>query len=88
MTVDEELLLEAMRQLQDSGTYPNAEEMSQHLGPYSDQGGYIDPAAIAADFAELEAIGRLQQAPSVDWGADTPATRIRYMLPGTTALGG
>jgi hypothetical protein len=83
VVIDEELLLEAVRDAHQAAKPADAASVSVALGPIADAGGYWDLATVADDLAELEALGKLEVAPSFQWeGIDPPPkTRIAYVVP-------
>ncbi len=79
MVIDEDLLLEAVRDVNEAGNPAHAETVRVDLGKLADDGGYFDVRVVAADLKELVSLGKLKRAPAFDWddSGPTPETRIR-----------
>lgn len=82
MTIDEDLLIEAVRVLNEAKSVAHAERVSSHLGPIAGDGRCFDVDIVADDLEELESQGKLKRAPAVAWNdrERTPRTRIAYVL--------
>src|SRR5215207_1813410 len=82
VVIDEALLLDAVRDVNEAGRPAHAESVRGALGKIAVDGGYFDVMAVAADLAELESLGKLKRAPAFDWddSGPTPKTRIPYVL--------
>jgi hypothetical protein len=83
VVIDEDLLLEAVRDVTEAGRPAHAESVRGALGKLADDGGYFDVKVVAADLKELESLGKLKRARAFDWNdsGPTPETRIPYVLP-------
>jgi hypothetical protein len=81
VTIDEDLLVQAVRELQEAGQEAHAFNVRTQLGTIADDGGYFDAMVVASDLAELESLAKLVRAHAVDWGMDVPLTRMAYILP-------
>jgi hypothetical protein len=82
--VDEEVLLDAVRDLQNAGKLAHAENVRVELGEgIADDGGYFDVGDVADDLAELMSIGKLELARRTEWEGSEPVpkTRTPYALP-------
>jgi hypothetical protein len=82
--VDEEVLLDAVRDLQNAGKLAHAENVRVELGEgIADDGGYFDVGDVADDLAELMSIGKLELARRTEWEGSEPMpkTRTPYALP-------
>jgi hypothetical protein len=82
--IDEGLLLEAVRVVNEAGKRARAHKVRVELGKIADDGGYFDVMDVADNLAELESRGKLKRVPTFDWGGveSMPKTRIAYELPG------
>jgi hypothetical protein len=82
VTIDEELLIEAVRALNEAKSVADAERVSSHLGPIAGDGRCFDVEIVADGLQELESRGKLKRAPEVAWNDSdrTPRTRITYVL--------
>jgi hypothetical protein len=81
VTIDEDLLIEAVRVLNEAKSVAHAERVSSHLGPIADDGRCFDVDIVADDLEELESQGKLKRAPAVA-GNDSermPRTRVAYV---------
>ena len=63
--IDEQRFLEAIRDVHEAGEPADAANVSVALGPTAYDGGYWDVTTVADDLAELESLGKLQQAPGL-----------------------
>jgi hypothetical protein len=83
MEIDEDLLIRAVRTLNEAKSTAHAENVSKHLGPIADDGDCLDAQVVADELEELESRGILKRAPSVDWNdsEQTSKTRVMYVLP-------
>jgi len=84
VVIDEDLLLEAVRDVTEAGRPAHAETVRGALGTIADDGGYFDVKVVAADLLkELASLGKLKRARAFDWNdsGPTPETRIPYALP-------
>jgi hypothetical protein len=83
VVIDEGVLLEAVRVVNEAGRPAHAENVRKYLGPIADDGGHFDVTVVSDDLEELESLGKLKHAPAVDWdySGPTPETRIPYVLP-------
>ncbi len=81
MVIDEDLLLDAVCEVNESGKRARAGNVRLEIGKIAD--GYFDVMDVADDLAELESRGKLKRAPTFDWGGveSMPKTRIAYELP-------
>jgi hypothetical protein len=81
--IDEDLLINAVRALNEAKSTAHAESVSKHLGPIADDGGCFEAQVVADELEELESRGKLKRAPAVEWNdsEQTPKTRITYALP-------
>jgi hypothetical protein len=81
--IDEDLLISAVRALNEAKSTAHAESVSKHLGPIADDGGCFEAQVVADELEELESRGTLKRAPAVEWNdsEQTPKTRITYALP-------
>ena len=79
--IDEDLLLDAVWEVNESGERALAGNVRLEIGKIAD--GYFDVMDVADDLAELESRGKLKRAPAIEWNdsGPTPKTRIRYVLP-------
>jgi hypothetical protein len=84
VVIEEDLLLEAVRVVNEAGRPAHAENVRKYLGQLAESGGYFDVGIVAADLEELESRGKLKRAPAFEWNdtGPTPKTRIPYVLPG------
>jgi hypothetical protein len=82
--IDEDLLLDAVWEVNEAGNRARANNVRHALGKIADDGGYFDVMVVADELVELESRGRLKRAPAFDWGGveSMPKTRIAYELPG------
>ena len=82
--IDEDLLLDAVWEVNEAGKHARAGNVRHELGKIADDGGYFDVIDVADDLAELESLGKLKRAPAFDWGGveSMPKTRIAYVVPG------
>jgi hypothetical protein len=82
MTIDEDLLIQAVRVLNEAKSVAHAERVSSHLGPIAGDGRCFDIDIVADDLEGLESQGKLKRATAVAWNDSerTPRTRITYAL--------
>jgi hypothetical protein len=82
--IDEDLLLDAVWEVNEAGKRARAINVRHELGKIADDGGYFDVMVVADELAELESGGKLKRAPAFDWGGveSMPKARIAYELPG------
>jgi hypothetical protein len=82
MTIDEDLLIHAVRVLNEAKSVAHAARVSSHLGPIAGDGRCFDVDIVADDLEDLESQGKLKRAPAVAWNdrEQTPRTRIAYAL--------
>jgi hypothetical protein len=83
VTIDEDLLLDAVWEVNEAGKRARANNVRHELGKIADDGGYLDVMVVADELAELESRGKLKRAPTFDWGGveSMPKTRIVYVVP-------
>ena len=81
--IDEELLLDAVRVVNEAGRPAHAENVRKYLGEVADAGGYFNVGVVAADLEELESLRKLKRAPAFEWNdsGPPPNTRLPYVLP-------
>jgi hypothetical protein len=81
--IDEDLLLDAVWEVNEAAKPAHAGNVRVELGQLSDDGGYFDIWVVADELAELESRGKLKVAPVFAWGgsASTPKARIQYEVP-------
>ena len=81
--IDEDQLLDAVRVVNEAGRPVHAENVRKYLGQIADEGDYFEVNVVAGDLEELESLGKLDRAPTIEWNdiGPTPTTRIRYVLP-------
>jgi hypothetical protein len=80
--IDEDLLIEAVRTLNDAKSIAHADRVSDHLGPIGDDGRCFDVRVVADDLEELESRGKLKRATAADSGGESsPRERVGYELP-------
>jgi hypothetical protein len=79
--IDEDLLLDAVWEVNEAGKRARAGNVRLEIGKIAD--GYFDVMDVADDLAELESRGKLKLAPAFDWGGveSMPKTRIAYVVP-------
>jgi hypothetical protein len=79
--IDEDLLLDAVWEVNEAGKRALAGNVRLEIGKIAD--GYFDVMDVADDLAELESRGKLKRAPTFDWGGveSMPKTRIAYVVP-------
>jgi hypothetical protein len=84
VTIDEDLLLDAVWEVNEAGKRARANNVRHELGKTADGGRYFDVMVVADELVELESLGKLKRAPAFDWGGveSMPKTRIAYELPG------
>jgi hypothetical protein len=82
VVIDEDLLIEAVRVLNEEQSIAHAERVSNHLGPIADDGRCFDVDVVADDLEELESRGKLRRATAADWSdGPSPRERVGYELP-------
>jgi hypothetical protein len=83
LVIDEDVLLDAVWEINEAGKRARADNVRHELGEIADDGGYFDVMVVADDLAELESRGELKLAPAFDWGGveSMPKTRIAYVVP-------
>jgi hypothetical protein len=59
MEINEDLLIKAVRALEEEKGTAHAESVSRHLGPIADDGRCFDAGVVADDLEELESRGNL-----------------------------
>jgi hypothetical protein len=81
--IDDDLLIKAVRALNEAKSTAHAESVSKHLGPIAGDGDCFEVGVVADELEELESRGKLKRAPAVEWNdsEQTPKTRITYVLP-------
>jgi hypothetical protein len=83
VAIDEELLLDAVWEVNEAGKPAHADNVRDELGQIADDPGYFDVMVVADELAELESRGKLKRPSAIDWnGSERPKTRIPYELPG------
>ena len=82
MVIDEDELLKAVVSVVNEGNPAHAGNVRLKLGKIADDGDYFDVGVVAAELAELEALGKLELDRRVEWGGSerTPKTHIAYVL--------
>jgi hypothetical protein len=70
VTIDEDLLIEAVRVLNEAKSVAHAERVSSHLGPIAGDGRCFDVDIVADDLEDLESRGKLKRAPAVAWDSE------------------
>jgi hypothetical protein len=81
--IDEDLLLDAVWEVNEAAKPAHAGNVRVELGQISGEGGYFDVWVVADDLAELQSLGKLKLAPAFAWGGSesAPKARIQYELP-------
>jgi hypothetical protein len=82
VVIDEDLLLDAVWEVNEAGKRGRAGNVRDELGKIADDGGYFEVMVVADDLAELESLGKLKRV-AFDWGdvESMPRTRIAYAVP-------
>ncbi len=61
MEIDEDLLIEAVRDVHQARESADATTLTVALGPSADDGGFWDVTTVANNLAELESVGKLER---------------------------